>query len=112
MSCSNTGLYKFNQINSNQVPRGILPLEFSLSQNYPNPFNSSTIIEYQLYKSGDVTIELFDPIAKETSSILKKYQQKGNYKLPINLGNLSSGVYYYKLNFSNRSLVKKMILIK
>ncbi len=34
--------------------------QFSLSPNYPNPFNSSTMIHYELYRSAEIKLAVFD----------------------------------------------------
>ncbi|MBN8584678.1 MAG: VCBS repeat-containing protein [Ignavibacteria bacterium] len=99
-------------INGNNT---ILPAEFSLSQNYPNPFNPSTIIEYSVTKSTNVSIKLYNILGIEVKELVNEYKTAGNYRYDINekvTSGLSSGIYYYKMRAGEFSDTKKMILIK
>ncbi len=49
-----------------------LPNEFSLSQNYPNPFNPSTIIEFSLPQSSEVSLKIYDMLGKEIVNLLEE----------------------------------------
>ncbi|MCX7875085.1 MAG: T9SS type A sorting domain-containing protein [Melioribacteraceae bacterium] len=86
--------------------------DFSLFQNYPNPFNSSTIINYTINKPNFVQLKLYDVLGSELITIVNEFKQSGNYKIEFNANNLSSGVYFYKLQVGSNVLVKKMILLR
>ncbi len=90
----------------------LVPVKFSLNQNYPNPFNPSTSISYSLANAERVTLKVFDALGKEVAEIVNKEQTAGNYAVNFNAGNLSSGVYFFKLSNGNHSLTKKGMLIK
>jgi len=49
-----------------------IPTSYSLLQNYPNPFNPSTIISYQLPKSGLVTLKIYDVLGREVSTLVNE----------------------------------------
>jgi photosystem II stability/assembly factor-like uncharacterized protein len=87
-----------------------------LKQNYPNPFNPSTVISYELPFSANVSVKVYDIAGKEVASLFNGYQTKGNHTVQFNASNLSSGVYFYRLNVVNGSSsitkVNKMILTK
>ncbi|HPN37305.1 MAG TPA: T9SS type A sorting domain-containing protein, partial [Melioribacteraceae bacterium] len=85
---------------------------FSLSQNYPNPFNPSTNISFTLPKSDFVTLKVYDILGKEIATLINQELNAGSYIKPFNATNLSSGIYFYKLQASKYSQTKKMILIK
>ena len=91
---------------------------FDLMQNYPNPFNPSTNIEYSLYKSGNVTLKIYDNLGKEVYSLVNNlYQVQGNYIVSWNGTNnkgvlVPSGMYFYKLETGINSVTKKMLLLK
>ncbi len=93
-------------------------LSFEVSQNYPNPFNSETSIEYALPFDGFVSLKVFDVLGREVLSAVNSYQTAGRYRLNLKFNgvNLSSGVYFYRLELegSGRRLsnTKKMIIIK
>ncbi len=91
-----------------------VPTEFSLYQNYPNPFNPSTTIGYQLPVDGFVTLKVYDILGSEITALVNEYQHKGNYKVQLSTNNLqlSTGVYFYKLQAGDFVQTKKMILLK
>jgi len=90
-------------------------LNYSLSQNYPNPFNPATIINYTVAKDGDVKLKVFNALGKEVAVLVNGFKTKGNYNVEFDsndMGGLTTGIYYYKIESGNFSEVKKMILIK
>lgn len=91
-----------------------LPTEFKLYQNYPNPFNPSTIINYQLPTAGLVSLKVYDVLGKEVKTLVNEFKQAGthNYQLRIENGELTSGIYFYRLTAGNFGSTKKLILIK
>ena len=98
-------------------PNGIndklsMPKSFSLSQNYPNPFNPSTTIKFNLPKSSDVRIEVYNATGQKVQTLLNKKMSAGNHQIEFNAGDLASGVYLYKIEAGDFQDVKKMILIK
>jgi len=89
-----------------------LPDEYALSQNYPNPFNPSTIIEYQIPQSGNVTLKVYDVLGNEVALLVDEMKQQGNYQASFDASSLSSGVYIYRLIANNFVETKKMVLLK
>lgn len=89
-----------------------IPALFSLRQNYPNPFNPITTIEYQIAKSGLVKIEIFDILGRRVKVHTNGYRTKGYHRIKFEAGDLSSGIYFYKIISGKFSDVKKMVLIK
>jgi hypothetical protein len=90
-----------------------------LNQNYPNPFNPATVISYQLSVISKVNLKVYDIIGKEVATLVNEVQQAGVYTVNFNAGNLSSGIYFYKLWVSTPTgtagsfvQTKKMILLK
>ncbi len=86
--------------------------DFSLFQNYPNPFNPSTTIEFDLRKSGHVTLTIYDVLGKRVATLVNEALQAGNHKVAFNAGNLESGIYFYSLNGTSFKDNGKMVLIK
>lgn len=89
-----------------------IPKIFSLSQNYPNPFNPSTIINYQLPKSSEVKLIIYDAIGREVNTLVDENQNAGSYQVEFDGSNFPSGVYFYKLQAGDYIQTKKMGLIK
>ncbi len=89
-----------------------IPKTFSLEQNYPNPFNSSTIIKYNLPKSTDVLLVVYDITGKNISTLVNAYQNAGIYEINFEANNLTSGVYFYKIITDKFTETKKFTFIK
>ena len=107
---SNTAKSRFNVIGIEQIST-IIPDKFELYQNYPNPFNPSTTIKFDVAKTGDVKIRMYDIIGREVSYFNRELQP-GSYKYDFNGAGLASGIYFYRLESAYFTDVKKMILLK
>lgn len=89
-------------------------ISYNLAQNYPNPFNPETIISYSIAKDGLVRIKLYDILGKEIATLVNNFRTAGNYKVELNADNfnMSTGIYYYKIESNGFIDTKKMILVK
>jgi len=85
---------------------------YDLKQNYPNPFNPSTTIRFSIPKNDFVSLKVFDISGKEMENLINENKNAGSYEVNFNALSLSSGVYFYKLNTTSFSSIKKMTLIK
>ncbi len=85
---------------------------YKLNQNYPNPFNPVTKITFSIPVSGNISIKVYDITGKEIKTLVNEFRNAGTYNTEFNSSDLSSGVYYYKMETGNFSEIKKMILIK
>ena len=86
--------------------------DFVLYQNYPNPFNPNTKIKFELKKPTNLTLKVYDNLGKEIITLIDSKNSYGKYSVQFSGNNLPSGVYYYKLETTEYSEVKKMILLK
>ena len=89
-----------------------IPAVFMLYQNYPNPFNPSTLIKFDILKTGNVTIKIYDITGREVSVLVNEVKTPGSYRVRFNAVNLSSGIYFYTMNTGDYFASKKMVLIK
>lgn len=109
-----TSLYGIDVSNVDAI-RGIKdktpPSNCSLSC-YPNPFNPSTTIEYSLPKESKVKLEIYDILGRKVITLVNKTQIAGTHYLTFNASNLSSGIYFYRIDAGKYTLVRKMILLK
>lgn len=103
----------FNMNNvASDVENILIPVEYKLYQNYPNPFNPITNIKFDVYKSSNIVLSIYDISGKIVDKLIEKNLPAGTYNVEWNASGYSSGVYFYKLNIDNFTDVKKMILIK
>jgi hypothetical protein len=89
-----------------------LPVSFSLGQNYPNPFNPTTNIKFEIAKTGFVSLTVYNLLGQEVTKLVNENLTPGVYSAEFSGSNFTSGIYFYRLNTSMGSMVKKMTLIK
>jgi hypothetical protein len=90
----------------------IMPTKYLLSQNYPNPFNPVTRINFAIPKQGLVNLKIFDILGREIISLVNEIKTPGTYSVDFNAVDLSSGVYFYKLESNDYMEIKRMVLLK
>ncbi len=89
-----------------------IPSEYKLSQNYPNPFNPSTEINFSIPVSGNTTLAIYNVLGQEVATLVNEELSAGSYNYQFDASNLTSGIYFYKLQSNDYSQVKKMMLLK
>lgn len=91
-------------------------LSFSLEQNYPNPFNSVTSIKFKVpgsLRNGIyVTLKVFDLMGREVAVLINENMIPGDYSVNFDAGEMTSGVYFYRLQAGEFSETKKLLLLK
>lgn len=90
----------------------VQPESFNISQNYPNPFNPTTVINYSIAKSDNVTIIVYNSLGMEVTTLVNRFKSAGNYQVEFNASSLASGIYFYKIVSGNNLDIKKMLLLK
>ena len=94
----------------------VTPLTYQLSQNYPNPFHSNTKIFYQLPRSSQVEITVFDVLGREVALLMNENQPAGAHTVEWRANdnydmNLPGGVYFYRLRAGSFIKTMKMVLL-
>ncbi len=95
----------------------ILPTQFALEQNYPNPFNLQTAIRYQLPEDCRVTLEIYNLLGEKVKTLISG-EQKANYYTAYWDGKdaegkeISSGIYFYKLQAGSFTQTRKLVILK
>ena len=84
---------------------------YSLANNFPNPFNPTTTISYQISQRGLVTLKVYDVLGREIVVLVNEEKTAGIYKIEYDGSNISSGIYFYKLQAGSFVQTKKMILL-
>ena len=95
------------------------PKVYTLWQNYPNPFNPTTVIRFDLPERSIVTLKIYDILGQEILTLLNNSStEAGQHSVVVDVANLPSGVYFYRLLRSNShevntfQSVKKMLVVK
>jgi len=87
----------------------------TLFQNFPNPFNSRTIIKYSLPEERNISINIYDIIGQEITTLIEQKQSAGEHYILWNgkndFGNhVASGVYFCTIRFNKQIISQKMLL--
>lgn len=88
------------------------PNNYLLYQNYPNPFNPSTMITYDIREDSYAKLNIYNVNGQLVKTLADGHHQAGAYKVKWNASNLSSGIYIYRLEYGEKHISRKMLLIK
>ena len=103
----------FFENSSNSLSSGNqIPKNYELAQNYPNPFNPVTKISFALPTQGFVSLKIYDITGREIKTLVNEIKQAGYYTVNFNSSNLSSGVYFYRIQSGDFVQTKRMVLLK
>ena len=105
----NDGSFKYSSIVEADVNS---PSVFALNQNYPNPFNPSTIISYSLPVASNVKLIVYNAIGQPVRVLENRFKNAGSYNISFNASELSSGIYFCKIEAGQFSSIRKMMLVK
>ena len=103
-----------------------IPQEIYLSQNYPNPFNPVTKIKFTIPTSplnpspyqGEgqrerfITLKVYDVLGRKIITLVNEEKPAGEYEIEFNGYNLTSGIYFYRIQVGDYINTKKMVLLK
>lgn len=90
-----------------------IPTGYKLEQNYPNPFNPETSIRFNIPKTSNVTLKVYDITGKIVSVLANNENVTAGVKeVKFNASNFASGIYFYSLTAGEFTETKKMILVK
>ncbi|MCH7760731.1 T9SS type A sorting domain-containing protein, partial [candidate division TA06 bacterium] len=90
-----------------------------LYHNEPNPFHHITMIHYQIPDTNHesritkhVTLAVYDITGKQVETLVDEFQEPGVYEVEWEGKNVSSGIYFYRLQTGDFIATRKMILLK
>ena len=85
---------------------------FTLSQNYPNPFNPTTTISFSLLSKSFVSLKVYDMLGREIATIASEEMSAGYHSRQWNAANMSSGIYFYRMQAGSYSETRKLVLLR
>jgi photosystem II stability/assembly factor-like uncharacterized protein len=107
-----------------------MPLSFFLGENYPNPFNATTKVGFvvggvvapsgseepavsgQQTAASHVRLVVYDLLGREVAVLIDERKEPGKYEVTFDGTNLTSGVYFYRMQAGNYLETKKFLLLK
>ncbi len=66
---------------------------YVIFNNQPNPFNPSTLLTYELRRSGHVSIQIYDHAGRYIRTLLDEQREAGSYSIHFHAAELASGRY-------------------
>ncbi len=92
---------------------GRAPVAFALGQNYPNPFNPTTRITFTVDNAAYTTLKVYNVLGDEVATLYAGIAQTGTeYNVAFDGTSLANGAYFYRLVSGDRTLLKKMVMVK
>ena len=91
---------------------GNIPAQYRLGHNYPNPFNPTTTVTFDLPEAGLVSLIVYDIQGREVARLADGIKPAGSHQITFDGSELSSGVYFAKMEAGDFRQTRKMLLIK
>jgi len=93
------------------------PLAYALHANAPNPFNPATQIRFDLPLSGPVELRVYDMLGQQVRTLISSSLAGGSHQVEWDGRNasgaqVSSGVYFYRLQAGEFVQMRRMMLLK
>ena len=88
------------------------PNSYTLGQNYPNPFNPTTTIPFEVVSGGNAKISVYNVLGQEVAVIADTFFPVGQHTVTFDASNMSSGIYFYKLEMNGFIDMKRLILLR
>jgi hypothetical protein len=105
-------MVNFLQVTSLYGENTSLPETYALEQNYPNPFNPSTLIKYDIIKSGLTTLGVYDLEGRLLQQLVHDHLEAGHHEILFEGAEFPSAVYIYHLESGTFNETRKMTLIR
>jgi len=91
---------------------GFNPEGYELYPAYPNPFNPFTVISFNIPDSCPVCLKVYGIDGCEVANLISENLPAGFHEIVFNAKNLTSGVYFVRLEAGEFNVVQKTVLIK
>tara|TARA_B100001964_G_C13886819_1_gene445423 strand:- start:173 stop:658 length:486 start_codon:yes stop_codon:yes gene_type:complete len=93
------------------------PESYSLSDAYPNPFNPTTTLSFSIKDGGYMNLSIYDMTGRLVNTLVDGNLESGYHSviwngMDSNGYAVSSGMYIYALQSEDKSITKKMVLMK
>lgn len=111
------GIYHQLRTDVDMAQDEILPRIFQLFHNYPNPFNPKTVIRYDLPRTADVKITIYNSLGREVKTLVDEEQSAGAHTviwdgLNDDGARVVSGVYFFRLRAGDYVKTRKMVVVR
>ena len=83
-----------------------------LYSNNPNPFSTRTLIQYDLPKDTHVNIQIYNVKGQLVEELVNGVESAGRKQIEWETKDSSSGIYFYRLSTEDKTIIKKMLLLR
>lgn len=113
MEQSPIGAYYFNQnVGVMNREEAEIPTEYRLYAPYPNPFNPATHIRFDLPSEKHVVLMIYDITGRQVAKLIDGFKPAGIHQVVFDAKDLSSGVYFARLEAGEFKQTRKLLLLK
>lgn len=99
----------------NRVPVQVdlVPQSYKLGLPFPNPFNNFTTLSYDLPADGVMSLIVYDITGREIQRLVDSgFQNAGNYSMVWKAEEVSSGLYFIRMESGDFNFTRKVVLLK
>ena len=89
-----------------------MPESYKLYNAYPNPFNPSTTIRFDMPEAGSIQLAVYDVMGRQVAKLIEGHRTAGTHSIAFDGTNVSSGVYFIRMNAPGYQATQKIVLIK
>ncbi len=89
-----------------------IPSDPLLTQNYPNPFNAQTTIKYILKNKAEISLSIYNITGRKVATLFEGMREAGDHQVVWNAEDISSGIYFAKLESGEKIQSIRMTLLK
>ena len=86
--------------------------DFKFRSAFPNPFNSTIKIDFELGSPEKVLINIYDVKGRQIVNILDRNLREGNHRIQWDAKNISSGLYFIKMQVKGKTITEKVLLLE
>jgi Secretion system C-terminal sorting domain len=90
----------------------VLPNGFKIDLIYPNPFNASTNVSIYISESTELKVSLYNVLGQKVIQLLEQRVNAGTQNVVINADDISSGIYFIRVESPSGSDMRKIILLR
>jgi len=107
----------FQSITNVDVTGTETPPAYRLAQNFPNPFNPSTTIRFDMREKDLVTIKIYSVAGQLVRTLIDGVKEAGSYGVlwdgrSDRGGAVASGIYFYKMETTDFSATRKLVMLR
>ncbi|MCB9059407.1 MAG: VCBS repeat-containing protein [Calditrichae bacterium] len=99
-------------LNGLDIETDFYPAVFDLKPVFPNPFNPVTQLNFSINENAKIKLEVYNVLGQQVATLINQNMESGSYSAVWDAGNMSSGIYIFKLSAGQKVKIRRGLLIK